>query len=113
VGKLFELALKESTTELAFDVFCEVMGSTSDKAEKAMELFAEKHLDQPHVKKILLESMKDRPFDLVGVNGDKLDDSVRDKIADKKITWRSFKNEQSGQAPLSGIWASTAGRPSL
>ena len=251
VGKLFELALEEPTTELAFDVFCEVLGSESDKAEKAMALIAEKHLDQPHVKKLLLalgygntpsnqdllrtviqtnkykdcqalatyslgllfkknakeakgddkdshilaaekhfnmvsekyanvklgeellgklaasqlmglkmmdqlqvgkpvpeisgedldgkalklsdfkgkvtllsfwatwcqpcmalvpheialaERMKDRPFDLVGVNGDKLNDAVREKIVDKKITWRSFKNEQSGQAPLSDIW---------
>ncbi len=52
----------------------------------------------------LAESLKDRPFELVGVNGDKLDDAVRDKIADNKITWRSFKNEQAGQAPLSDIW---------
>lgn len=52
----------------------------------------------------LLESMKDRPFSLVGVNGDELDETVRKRIADKKITWRSFKNEQSGQPPLSEIW---------
>ena len=251
LNKLFELASEEPTTELAFDVFCEVLGSTSDKAEKACELIAEKHLDQPHVKKLLLalgynntpsnqdllrtvieknthndcqalatyslgllfkknaeeakgddknshilaaeehfnivreqyanvklgeeslgkmaasqlmglkmmdqlqvgkpvpeisgedldgkalklsdfkgkvtmltfwatwcppcmalvpheialvESMKGRPFEMVGVNGDKLDDAVRDKIAGKKITWRSFKNEQSDQAPLSDIW---------
>jgi thiol-disulfide isomerase/thioredoxin len=52
----------------------------------------------------LAESMKNRPFDLVGVNGDELDDAVRDRIADKRITWRSFKNAQSGQAPLSDIW---------
>ncbi len=250
-GKLYELAIEEPTTELAFDVFCEVMGSASDKAEKAWELISETHLDQPHVKKLLpalgynntpshqdvlrtviktnkhkdcqalatyslgllfkknaeeakdddksshilaaeehfnivrekyahvklgeeslgemaasqllglklmdqlqvgktvpeisgedldgkalklsdfkgkvtmlsfwatwcqpcmelvpheialAESMKDRPFDLVGVNGDELDDAVRDRIADKKITWRSFKNEQSGQAKLSEIW---------
>lgn len=251
MDKLFELALMEPTTELAFEVFCEVMGSESGKAEKAAELIAKKHLDQPHVKTLLLalgynntssnqqlletviatnedkdcqalatyslgllykknakeaqgddrnshiltaekhfsivskkyadvkqgeeslgklaasqllglkmldqlqvgkpvpemsgedlngkslklsnykgkvtmltfwatwcppcmalvpheialaESLKDRPFALVGVNGDRLDDAVRDKIADHKITWRSFKNEQAGQAPLSDIW---------
>lgn len=250
-GKLFERALKEPTTEVAFDVFCEVMQTESDKAENAWKLIVEKHLDQPHVNTLLLpmgynpspshqdaletvtkinqdkdcqalatyslgllfkenakeargddrnsliqaaekhfkivgenyadvkhgeeslgkmaasqlmglkimdriqigkpvpeirgedldgkafglsdsrgkvtmltfwatwcqpcmalvpheialaERMKGRPFDLVGVNGDTLDDEVRVRIADKKITWRSFKNEQSGQAPLSDIW---------
>ena len=52
----------------------------------------------------LVESMKDRPFALVGVNGDDLDESVRKRIVDKKITWRSFKNEQPGQPPLSEVW---------
>jgi thiol-disulfide isomerase/thioredoxin len=53
----------------------------------------------------LLEGMKGRPFALVGVNGDELDETVRKRIADKKITWRSFKNEQKGgQPPLSDVW---------
>ena len=52
----------------------------------------------------LVEGMKDRPFALVGVNGDELDETVRKRIADKKITWRSFKNEQPDQPPLSEIW---------
>jgi thiol-disulfide isomerase/thioredoxin len=52
----------------------------------------------------LVESMKDKPFALIGVNGDELDDTVRKRIADKKITWRSFKNEQPGQPPLAELW---------
>lgn len=251
MDRLYELALEDPTTEIAFDVLCEVLGSESNNAENARELIAEKHLNQPHVKKMLLalgynnspsnqhllrtvietnkhkdcqavatyslgllfkknaketqgderhshilaaekhfhivsetyadvkqggeslgkmaasqllglkmmdqlqvgkpvpemdgedlsgkalklssfrgkvtmltfwatwcppcmalvpheialaERMKARPFELVGVNGDRLDDAVRDKIADRKITWRSFKNEQAGQAPLSDIW---------
>ncbi len=53
----------------------------------------------------LVAKMKDRPFELVGVNGDpELTDDVMRTIADKKITWRSFKNQQPGAAPLSETW---------
>ena len=53
----------------------------------------------------LVTKMKDRPFELVGVNGDpELTDDVKKTIEEKKITWRSFKNQQAGAAPLSETW---------
>ncbi len=53
----------------------------------------------------LVGKMKDRPFELVGINGDpELTDDVKQTIADKKITWRSFRNEQKGCPPLADTW---------
>lgn len=53
----------------------------------------------------LVEKMKGKPFELIGVNGDpELTDDVRKIIEEKKIVWRSFKNQQPGAAPLSEVW---------
>jgi thiol-disulfide isomerase/thioredoxin len=53
----------------------------------------------------LVEKMKGRPFELVGVNGDPdLTDEVKQIIQEKKITWRSFKNQQKDSPPLSETW---------
>ncbi|MCU0703801.1 MAG: TlpA family protein disulfide reductase [Fimbriiglobus sp.] len=58
----------------------------------------------PH-ERDLVEKMKGRPFELIGVNGDpELTDDVRQIIADKKITWRSFKNEQKDTPPIAETW---------
>jgi thiol-disulfide isomerase/thioredoxin len=58
----------------------------------------------PHEQK-LVEKMKDKPFALVGVNGDdELTAAVRKVIADKKITWRSFQDRQKGQTAISKAW---------
>jgi thiol-disulfide isomerase/thioredoxin len=53
----------------------------------------------------LVEKMKDKPFELIGINGDpELTDDVRKIIEDKKIVWRSFKNQQKDSPPLSEVW---------
>jgi len=53
----------------------------------------------------LVEKMSGRPFELVGVNGDpELTDDVKQTILEKKITWRSFKNQQKDSPPLSETW---------
>lgn len=53
----------------------------------------------------MVAKLKDRPFELVGVNGDpELTDEVKQTILEKKITWRSFKNEQKDSPPLSETW---------
>lgn len=57
----------------------------------------------PHERE-LVEKMKDKPFALVGVNGDELTDAVRKTIADKQITWRSFQDEQKGKPATSRAW---------
>ncbi len=57
----------------------------------------------PHEREVV-EKLKDKPFALIGVNGDDLDDSVRKIITDKKITWRSFKNQQKDQPAIADAW---------
>lgn len=58
----------------------------------------------PH-ERDLVDKMKDKPFELVGINGDpELTPEVRKTIEDKKITWRSFKNQQKDSPPLSETW---------
>ena len=53
----------------------------------------------------MVEKMTGRPFELVGVNGDpELTDDVKQIIQEKKITWRSFKNQQKDSPPLSETW---------
>ena len=60
----------------------------------------------------LVEKMKDKPFALIGVNGDDLTDDVMKVIADKKITWPSFKDKQADLPPLSNMW-DIAGWPTI
>lgn len=58
----------------------------------------------PHEREVV-EANKDKPFVLVGINGDPdLNDTVRETIADKKITWRSFKDTQGEETALSQLW---------
>lgn len=53
----------------------------------------------------LVEKMSGRPFELIGVNGDpELNDDVKQIIQEKKITWRSFKNQQKDSPPMSETW---------
>lgn len=53
----------------------------------------------------LVEKMKGKPFELIGINGDpELTDDVRKIIEEKKIVWRSFKNQQKDSPPLSEVW---------
>ena len=58
----------------------------------------------PH-EKALVEKLKDKPFALVGINGDpELTDEVKEIIKDTKITWRSFKDAQKDCPPFSQTW---------
>ena len=58
----------------------------------------------PHERE-LVEKMKDKPFALIGINGDpELNEDVRAIITEKKITWRSFKNEQKDQPSFASSW---------
>lgn len=58
----------------------------------------------PHEKE-MVEKNAGKPFELIGVNGDpEITDRVRATIEDKKITWRSFKNQQKDGPPLSDTW---------
>lgn len=47
----------------------------------------------PH-ERSLVERMADKPFALIGVNGDDNDPGLKEKNEEKQITWRSFKNRR-------------------
>ncbi len=57
----------------------------------------------PHERE-LVERLKGRPFALVGVNGDKIEEFDRKVIAAKAITWRSFQNIRPKDKEISGEW---------
>lgn len=58
----------------------------------------------PHEKK-LVARLKDRPFVLLGVNGDEDLKKAKQAVADHEITWASFWNGPKGSAgPLARAW---------
>jgi len=57
----------------------------------------------PH-EKALVERLKDKPFALVGVNGDIEPEELEKGIEKHKITWRSFKNKQGDKPEISEEW---------
>ena len=58
----------------------------------------------PHERE-LVEKLKGRPFALVGVNGDKIDEEFNRKvIAKNAITWRSFQNIRPNEKEISNEW---------
>ena len=61
----------------------------------------------PH-ERALQEQYRDRPFALVGVNGDDIDKLDRKLLATHKITWRSFQNERPNQKTIGREWGMTA-----
>ena len=46
----------------------------------------------PH-ERSLVKRLADKPFALVGINGDQNDESLKEKNEKQEITWRSFKNK--------------------
>jgi cytochrome oxidase Cu insertion factor (SCO1/SenC/PrrC family) len=59
----------------------------------------------PH-ERSLVDNLKDKPFALIGVNGDEsYGDEFKKNIEKHKVTWRSFKNSPGGDKPdLSDAW---------
>ena len=58
----------------------------------------------PH-ERSLVEEMKGKPFAILGVNSDKDKDQLKARIAEEKITWRSFWNGPAGTGgPISKDW---------
>ena len=56
----------------------------------------------------LVKKMKDRPFELVGVNSDKDKEKLAKRMEEEKITWKSFWNgEQGTGGPISKDWKVT------
>ena len=48
----------------------------------------------PH-ERSLVKRLSDKPFALIGINGDDGDEELAKKNEEKEVTWRSFKNKQS------------------
>ncbi len=67
----------------------------------------------PH-ERSLVERMNDKPFALIGINGDQeYGEEFAEKAKEAKISWRSFKNSQGGDKPdLSTAW-NVEGWPTL
>jgi len=58
----------------------------------------------PH-ERSLVERLKDKPFALIGVNSDTDKAVLKKRMAEEKITWRSFWNGPQGtNGPISKAW---------
>ena len=56
----------------------------------------------PH-ERSLVDSLKDRPFAIVGVNSDRNREVIRQRVEEEKINWRSFW-DGSTSGPISTRW---------
>jgi peroxiredoxin len=65
----------------------------------------------PH-EKSLAKRLENKPFVLVGVNGDSEPEELKKGIEQHGITWRSFKDKQDGKRVISDAWK-TPGWPTL
>jgi hypothetical protein len=58
----------------------------------------------PH-ERSLVKRLQDQPFALIGVNSDKDLESLRPRLKEENITWRSFWNGLEGTGgPISKTW---------
>ena len=58
----------------------------------------------PH-ERSLVEELKDQPFAIVGINSDKDLAALKPRLAEERITWRSFWNGAEGTAgPIAKDW---------
>ncbi len=60
-----------------------------------------------------MKKYKDQPFVIIGVNSDRDKTSLKERIEEEKITWRSFWNGPQGTGgPISKEW-NLSGWPTL
>ena len=58
----------------------------------------------PH-ERSLVKRLKDKPFALIGVNSDANKETLRPRMVEENITWRSFWNGPKGTSgPISEAW---------
>ena len=58
----------------------------------------------PH-ERSLVEELKDQPFAIVGINSDKDTAALKPRLAEERITWRSFWNGAEGTGgPIAKDW---------
>ena len=66
----------------------------------------------PH-ERSLVAKLKDKPFEIIGVNSDSDLSKIQQIVKDKKITWRSFWNGPKGTGgPISKRW-NVSGWPTI
>jgi hypothetical protein len=66
----------------------------------------------PH-ERSLVEKLKDQPFALIGINSDRDRNQLAQRLAQERITWRSFWNGPKGTGgPISSTWG-VAGWPTI
>lgn len=53
----------------------------------------------------LVMKVAEKPFVLIGVNGDEISDAIRTKTKEAQVNWRSFQDQaQEGDAKISASW---------
>jgi hypothetical protein len=58
----------------------------------------------PH-ERSLVKRLADKPFALIGVNSDDDKEALKKRMAEERITWRSFWNGPKGpDGPISNAW---------
>jgi hypothetical protein len=58
----------------------------------------------PH-ERSLVQRLADKPFAIIGVNSDSDLEALRQRVAEERITWRSFWNGPRGTSgPISDRW---------
>ena len=65
----------------------------------------------PHEQE-LAARLHDRPFAIVGVNSDTDEAAVKDALAKHQIHWRSFRDRETSERPISAAW-DVLGYPTL
>jgi hypothetical protein len=65
----------------------------------------------PH-ERSLVKRLADKPFALIGVNGDQADDELQKKNQEQQVTWRSFKNDRGDKKAIADEW-NVQGWPTL
>ena len=56
----------------------------------------------------LVQRLQNKPFALVGVNSDSDKDTLRERLTEERITWRSFWNGGSTNGPIARAWKVTS-----
>ena len=66
----------------------------------------------PH-ERSLVKRLAEKPFALIGVNGDDNDPSLKEKNEKQEVTWRSFKNNRGEEAKAIADEWNVQGWPTL
>jgi hypothetical protein len=60
------------------------------------------------VEQQLSKRLKDKPFAIVGVNSDMVEEKARSAVKEHGVTWRSFRDSLDKDRSISGDWQNIA-----